>query len=126
METLRASLGQPPSGCIPRRFLPDCLRGQARRALPLTSPLPIGSVASISIKGEGFARHPHPFALAALACAAASGVALDADSSQNAVANGDAHELARSAACHQSFNSQSSPLATTLCNLVARSVAKLR
>ena len=48
-------------GCIPRRFLPDWLRGQARRALPLTSPLPIGSEASISIKGEGFARHPHPF-----------------------------------------------------------------
>ncbi|MDD2776733.1 MAG: hypothetical protein PHU06_12315 [Gallionella sp.] len=25
------------------------------------SPLPIGSLASISIKGEGCARHPHPF-----------------------------------------------------------------
>jgi len=72
-------------GCIPRRFLPDCLRGQALRALPLTSPLPIGSVASISIKGEGFARHPHPFGARPSGCAprAASGVALDADSSQN-------------------------------------------
>ena len=95
---------------------------------PCPTPLPIGSVASISIKGEGFARHPHPFGARPAGCAprAASGVALDADSSQNTVANGDAHELARSAACHQSFNSQSSPLATTLCNLVARSVAKLR
>ena len=48
------------------------------------SPLPIGSMASISIKGEGCARHPHPFGARPAGCAprAASGVALDADSSQ--------------------------------------------
>ena len=37
--TPRAALGQSPSGCIPRRFLPDCLRGQALRAVPLSYPL---------------------------------------------------------------------------------------
>ena len=51
LALLRAPLGQPPSGCIPRRFLPDWLRRQARRALPLTSPLPIGCMASSGIKG---------------------------------------------------------------------------
>ena len=114
--SVAARVGSCPTVCGGRR----CGR------CPCPTPLPLGSVASISIKGEGCARHPHPFALAALACAAASGVALDADSSQYTVADGDAHELARSAACHQLFDSQSSPLATTLCNLVARSVAKLR
>ena len=105
---------------------PTVCGGRRCGRCPCPTPLPLGSVASISIKGEGCARHPPPFALAALACAAASGVALDADSSQYTVANGDAHELARSADCRQSPNSQSSPLATTHCNLVARSVAKLR
>lgn len=28
-------------GCIPRRFLPDCLRGQALRAVPLSYPLAV-------------------------------------------------------------------------------------
>ena len=107
---------------------PTVCGGRRCGRCPCPTPLPIGSMASISIKGEGFARHPHPFGARPAGCAprAASGVALDADSSQNTIPNGDAHELARSAVCHQSFNSQSSPLATTHCNLVARSVAKLR
>ncbi|MCP1634879.1 hypothetical protein J2T32_003351 [Kerstersia gyiorum] len=36
---LRASLGQAPSACIPRRFLPDWLRGQGWRASPFVPPL---------------------------------------------------------------------------------------
>ena len=51
-----------PFGCIPRPILPDGLRGQVRRALPLTSPWPIGYVAFKGVKGEGCARHPHPVA----------------------------------------------------------------
>ena len=58
---LRASLGQPPSGCIPRRFLPDCLRGQALRAVPLSYPLADRLSGLHQHQGCGFARHPHPF-----------------------------------------------------------------
>jgi hypothetical protein len=101
-------------------------------------------MASISIKGEGFARHPHPFGARPAGCAprAASGVALDADSSQDTATAptwtgtknparwpgrfGDGRELARSSHRHQSTDRQSSPLATTLCNLVAWPVTNAR
>ena len=62
---------------------PTVCGGRRCGRCPCPTPLPIGSLASISIKGEGFARHPLPFALAALPCAAASGVALDTDSSHD-------------------------------------------
>jgi hypothetical protein len=50
----------------------------------LPFPLPIGSVASSSIKGKGFASHFHLFGACPAGCAprAASGVALNAASSQ--------------------------------------------
>ncbi len=64
---------------------PTVCGGRRCGRCPCPTPLPIGSMASISIKGEGFARHPHPFGARPAGCAprAASGVALDADSSQD-------------------------------------------
>lgn len=40
---------------------PTVCGGRRCGRCPCPTPLPIGSLASISIKGEGFARHPHPF-----------------------------------------------------------------
>jgi hypothetical protein len=123
---------------------PTVCGGRRCGRCPCPTPLPIGSMASISIKGEGFARHPHPFGARPAGCAprAASGVALDADSSQDTATAptwtgtknparwpgrfGDGRELARSSHRHQSIDRQSSPLATTLCNLVAWPVTNAR
>ncbi|EKN4765971.1 hypothetical protein FG469_004258 [Yersinia enterocolitica] len=61
--------------------------------------MPIGSLASTSIKGEGFARHPHPFGARRAGCAprAASGVALDTASSHDTATtdNERGHETAK-------------------------------
>lgn len=81
---------------------PTVCGGRRCGRCPCPTPLPIGSMASISIKGEGCARHPHPFGARPAGCAprAASGVALDADSSQDTAASGDAGSSARSSPCH--------------------------
>jgi len=62
----------------------DC-GGRCCGRCPCPTLLSLGSVAFISIKGEGFARHPHPFGARPVGCAprAASGAALDADSSHD-------------------------------------------
>ena len=69
---------------FPRRLLPDWLRGQVRRALPLTSPLPIGWDRSSRVKGA-LRLHPHPFGARAAPSAprAASGAALDPSSTHS-------------------------------------------
>jgi hypothetical protein len=74
-----------PFGLHPASVLARLAAGEGVAGFALRpSPLPIGSVASISVKGEGFARHPHPFGARPAGCAprAASGVALDTASSQ--------------------------------------------
>ena len=122
---------------------PTVCGGRRCGRCPCPTPLPIGSVASISIKGKGCARHPHPFGArrAGSAPRAASGVALDADSSHytatadNVNGNEKPGSLAGSVlvtaarwpgrhAVAKLIESQPSPVATTLLNLVAVSVTK--
>jgi hypothetical protein len=134
-----------PFGLHPASVLARLAAGEGVAGFALRpSPLPVGFVASISVKGKGSARHPHPFGARPAGCAphAASGVALDADSSQDTATAptwtrttnpalwpgqfGDGRTPARLSQCHQSTNRQSSPLATTLCNLVACCVTNAR
>ena len=124
---------------------PTVCGGRRCGRCPCPTPLPIGSAASISIKGEGCARHPHPFGArrAGSAPRAASGVALDADSSHytatadNVDRNGKPGTPAGSAlvtaaswpgrqTVAKATEPQPSPLATTLCNLVARCVTNVQ